>query len=68
MKRAFGMVAFELDGRGTVAVEIAEPFAVFEIGEVAEAPVVNVLMPLGVTGIAGQLVGQGCGDEAFAVG
>lgn len=68
VEEAFPEVALEGGGGGAVAVEVAEPFAVVGIGEVSEAPVVELLVPAGVFGVVGELVGEEGGDECFVVG
>src|SRR3954463_13512128 len=51
----------------SVAVQIAVPFAMFRVGEMAETPVVEEPVPVRVALLAGQRPGKPGGDDRFAV-
>jgi len=53
--------AFERAGDGTVAMQVAIPFALLRVREVLIRPGVHVVVKLGVSGMAGELPGEeGC--------
>ena len=54
MKRPFPHVALEPRGYSTIAVKVAVPFAELGVGEVTEAPFMNLLVPARVLRVARQ--------------
>ena len=65
MKWAFPECAFGRLADGTVAVQIAIPFSMFRVAEMAERPVVHGPVPLGIFRFTGQIKCQKCGNDGF---
>ena len=65
---AFEQIPFRALSDGSVAVEVAKPFAVFWIGKVGKAPIVDGFQHARVTVEAGQFPREERGDDGFAVG
>ena len=58
MKRAFPVVALDPAANRSVPAQVAEPFAVFRVREVREAPCVNLVVPSGPVVVPRQVEGQ----------
>src|SRR5687768_8454388 len=67
VEEALPHVAFEGRGGRSVAVEVAEPFAVFRVCEVLEGPCTQLLVPFEVTGLAREPPRHHCCDECLVM-
>lgn len=67
MKETLPVVPFQSVRKTTIAMQVSVPFAVLLIGEMLKAPLVNLLMPIGIKGIASQTPSHQCGDDRFIV-